>query len=61
MSVDVMERHNRTQEGTDRPNPRWTENGLRVLRARYLKKDEQGRLQETPRSSFVASPGRSRT
>ena len=52
MPADVMDRHVRTQEGTDRPNPLWTQNGLRVLRARYLKKDEYGRVQETPEELF---------
>jgi ribonucleoside-diphosphate reductase alpha chain len=38
--------------GTDSEIPSLTENGLRVLRARYLKKDEKGKLTETPAELF---------
>ncbi len=38
--------------GTDNEIPALTENGLRVLRARYLKKDEKGKLVESPAELF---------
>ncbi len=38
--------------GTDSEIPTLTENGLRVLRARYLKKDEDGKLVETSADLF---------
>lgn len=34
------------------PEPRLTDNALRVLEARYLKKDESGNVTETPRDLF---------
>lgn len=39
-------------EGKDSPRVQWTENALRVLRARYLKKDESGRNTEMPEDLF---------
>jgi ribonucleoside-diphosphate reductase alpha chain len=38
--------------GTDSEIPTLTENGLRVLRARYLKKGEDGKFTETPSELF---------
>ena len=38
--------------GTDNEIPTLTENGLRVLRARYLKKGEDGKLTESPAELF---------
>src|SRR6266545_8415332 len=35
------------------PDPKLTENALRVLQKRYLKKDEKGRVTETPRELFA--------
>ncbi len=35
------------------PEPRLTANALRVLKARYLKKDESGQVCETPRDLFL--------
>ncbi len=37
----------------DEPNPKLSENALRVLEKRYLKKDDQGRVIETPRELFA--------
>src|SRR3970282_370680 len=34
------------------PDPRLSENALRVLEKRYLKKDESGKVIETPRELF---------
>ncbi|MFQ5495124.1 MAG: ribonucleotide reductase N-terminal alpha domain-containing protein, partial [Phycisphaerae bacterium] len=39
-------------EDTSRPALGLTENSLRVLKARYLKKDEQGRVTESPEDLF---------
>lgn len=52
MPADVMDRRGTSQTGTERPAGTWTSNALRVLRARYLKKDEQGRVTETPDDLF---------
>jgi ribonucleoside-diphosphate reductase alpha chain len=38
---------------TDFPEPSLSENAKRVLKARYLKKDERGRWTETPKELFV--------
>src|SRR6266699_928896 len=35
------------------PDPRLTENALRVLQKRYLKKDDKGKVIETPRELFA--------
>ncbi len=39
-------------DDTRKPEPIFTGNAERVLRARYLKKDEQGRVTESPRDLF---------
>ncbi|MFQ5591109.1 MAG: vitamin B12-dependent ribonucleotide reductase [Phycisphaerae bacterium] len=39
-------------DDTRQSSSRFSENGLRVLQARYLKKDEQGRCTESPRDMF---------
>ncbi len=39
-------------EGTDSPKSNWTENAMRVLRARYLKKNESGQPIEAPEDLF---------
>jgi ribonucleoside-diphosphate reductase alpha chain len=52
MSANVMDRRVATRPGTDDTQPTWTENALRVLRARYLKKDESGRPTEAPEDLF---------
>src|SRR5919201_7135286 len=35
------------------PDPKLSENALRVLRRRYLKKDDKGQVVETPRELFA--------
>src|SRR5439155_9759752 len=35
------------------PDPKLSENALRVLRKRYLKKDDKGRVIETPKELFA--------
>jgi ribonucleoside-diphosphate reductase alpha chain len=52
MPSQVKDRQLVQAAGTDRPHPFWTENALRVLRARYLKKDESGQPVETPEALF---------
>src|SRR6266508_2615315 len=37
----------------DEPDPKLTENALRVLQKRYLKKDDRGRVIETPKELFA--------
>src|SRR3990170_5327363 len=37
----------------DEPDPKLSANALRVLEKRYLKKDDQGRVIETPRELFA--------
>src|SRR5437016_1955606 len=37
----------------DEPNPKLTDNALRVLQKRYLKKDDKGRVIETPKELFA--------
>src|SRR5512136_3081475 len=35
------------------PDPKLTENALRVLEKRYLKRDDKNRVTETPRELFI--------
>lgn len=49
----VTELKARTPAGRLSPDPVLSENAERVLKARYLKKDEQGRYTETPRELFM--------
>src|SRR5437870_7225705 len=37
----------------DEPDPKLTDNALRVLQKRYLKKDDKGRVIETPKELFA--------
>jgi len=54
MATAVTDRHNRSgKESASGSAPALCENALRVLRARYLKKDESGRVTETPEQLFA--------
>ncbi len=52
MSQAMMDRLTGATDGAHPSDVELTENGLRVLRARYLKRDDQGRLLETPAELF---------
>ncbi|HOW18124.1 MAG TPA: ribonucleotide reductase N-terminal alpha domain-containing protein, partial [Phycisphaerae bacterium] len=47
-----MDRRAATRPGAADTRANWTENAMRVLRARYLKKDENGRPVEMPEDLF---------
>ncbi len=52
MSAIVTDRRAETRTAKEGAFGTWTPNALRVLRARYLKKDEQGRPTEKPEDLF---------
>ena len=50
--VVVTDLESRVTEGNRKSDLKLAANAERVLRARYLKKDEQGRVTESPRDLF---------
>ena len=48
----IRNRESGVTDDTQKPGTGFAANALRVLRARYLKKDEQGRCTESPRDMF---------
>ena len=52
MWVSAADRLTIAEQGEGEQVEMLTENGLRVLQARYLKKDETGKCTETPAAMF---------